>query len=138
MDMTGVRPYQSSWRLWNKVRGIRGSSWFDNEYINGLEPGHGLFAGLDHDRYWHGGHRRYLVTTEPYGADNAAKAVTLAGITGWTAHVLPDCIGFHLPDGKKGTHLVLMSPPGGVEIEPLVPKLIEVMPRWKAPYEKAA
>ena len=99
-------------------------------------------AGADHTRLWRtdpggGSPCRYLVTTEPYG-DNYRTVERWCDTRAWAYSTLPPGFGLWLPTGEGGTRMVLASPPNiGVEMEALLPKIMESLPQWTDAHEAA-
>ena len=124
MDATGLRPSTA----WDSV------FWRHEKRIYGVNSRCGQIPpGFDHTSVWTAGRNRYAVTTEPYGDSGKCEdAVAWCTKNGWNVHTFPPCIGmWSASHPTRGTRLILASPPKiGVDIEPLIPKLIAAMPSW--------
>lgn len=92
-----------------------------------------LPAGADHTRIWRGrfgDEDGYLVTTEPY-ANQYETVEEWCRAHDWKCATLPPRYGFHLPTGRGGTRLVLISPLSvGLPLASLCDRLVASLPRW--------
>lgn len=104
----------------------------DHDRIFG-EKSRMLPAGADHTRIWWGrlgDDEGYLVTTEPYG-DKYETVEEWCHAHDWKYATLPPGYGFHLPTGRSGTRLVLISPLSvGLPLASLRDRLVASLPRW--------
>ncbi len=117
MDATGLRRSNARYRV------------FDYPTMSNPHRGEPpRDAGFDHTEIWTAGRNLYAVTTEPNTDGEDTKAWCAAN--GWQCHVFPAGIGMW--NSYPGwSRLILSSPPkDGIDITPLIPKVLEAMPRW--------
>jgi hypothetical protein len=84
---------------------------------------------LDHVRLFRDREGQFFLTSEPYGSDKPFEQdQEWCRHNGWGMFVMPPGYGFHNPgyDGP-GTRLILLSPPEGAPLDPIVATAFRVL-----------